>query len=158
MMTNRTIDNKAFKESSILDIELDSGCLCAEIMPIIPDTGDSLAYIVESANEKPYGSVVNVLAGCEDGNVIITELNVPKYQDPFEEYKEPHDKDKIMNFKESIQMHKDAVTSISQRPKYPYQFLTTSLDGEATLSLLSSSLASSDLITEFSKLFSSYTN
>jgi hypothetical protein len=38
---------------------------------------------------------------------------------------------------ELIYLHKDTVTSIRQRPSYPYQFLTTSLDGEAMLGHLS---------------------
>ena len=48
--------------------------------------------------------------------------------------------------KEVVYLHKDAVTSIWQRPSYPFQFLTTSLDGTAILSLLSNSLTQEDLI------------
>jgi WD40 repeat protein len=47
---------------------------------------------------------------------------------------------------ELVYLHKDWVTSICQRPSYPFQFLTTSLDGEASLWLLSNTLSQEELV------------
>ena len=194
MIVNGKINPNLFNETNLLNIELESGCTCLAVMPIPALKGDSLANVVEVDNELLNNNMVNILAGCEDGSVVLTEIQIPEQEDSFhEEFKdvsrfEDHEDDIVQskgnsknksppkeklnrkaqskgNYdyysggnwnsditqaskkpKEVVYLHKDTVTSICQRPSYPFQFLTTSLDGTAILSLLSNSLTQEDLI------------
>mmetsp|Transcript_16273 Transcript_16273/g.18818 ORF Transcript_16273/g.18818 Transcript_16273/m.18818 type:complete len:174 (+) Transcript_16273:429-950(+) len=165
-------------------------------MPIPASKGDNIANVVEVDNDMLNNNMVNILAGCEDGSIVLTEMQIPEQEDSFhEEFKnvsqfedqeedmipvKSNSKSKSMlkdkakskgqgrglnqdlygnNYncdyevvmpskkpKEISYLHKDVVTSINQRPSYPFQFLTTSLDGTAILSLLSNSLSQDDFI------------
>ena len=120
-------------------------------------------------NDKDQNNNAVILAGCEDGSILMTEMAIPEHQDDQQRLRKQgsgNDNDLIISHKERVHMHKDSVTSIKQRPEYKFQFLTTSLDGDAILSLTqslpsyitTSSTHSFELITEFSGLFSNYTN
>lgn len=184
MMTVGKVDHKKFTDNYMLNIELESGCTWLEIMPIPAMGGDSLANAVDVNNEIQNNGIVNIIAGWEDGSIVLSEMQVPEQEDIFhEEFKdlsqfEDHESDlsnnkfgtkgrgssskqkknqfRIQNTSHEIKqpkkpnevvfLHKDAVTSICQRPSYPFQFLSTSLDGEAILSLLSTSLSQEELV------------
>lgn len=193
MMTSGKVNMQKFAEPQLLNLELDTGCTCMEVMPI-PDTkGDHLANAVDGKNDVHNTNMVSILAGCEDGSIILTEMATPEQEDDFhEEFKdisqfEDHEEDQApprgrgrpskhsktkppknqykshndsyygsynshqefistSKAKESVYLHKDMVTSIRQRPGYPFQFLSTSLDGEAILSLLSDTLTREDFV------------
>lgn len=193
-MATGKLDVKQFTENYLLNIELESGCTCLEVMPIPSTNGDHLVNAVDANSEVQNNGIVNIIAGCEDGSIALAEIQIPEQEDIFhEEFKdvskfENHDGDipnsrsigrqgkgmmakgkknqprgqgaqdfsygynsqyEIQNPKkpnEIVHLHRGAVTSICQRPSYPFQFLSTSLDGEAILSLLSTSLSQEELV------------
>lgn len=89
MIVNAKVNQNLFNETNLLNIELESGCTCLAVMPIPASKGDSLANVVEVDNELLNNNMVNILAGCEDGSVILTEIQIPEQEDSFhEEFKD----------------------------------------------------------------------
>jgi hypothetical protein len=201
MMAIGKVDERKMVENFNLNIETEYGWTCLEIMPINLQGGDHL-IANDIMNDESSGNdihninrnkalqnnIVNVLAGCDDGSIIMTDFQIPEQDEVlFEEFKDPNNynmrdydnndyDDDLINNKsgmrikgqktkkrgkylsnqyeahhrrkptEMVWLHKDTVTSIRQRPSYPYQFLTTSLDGEAVLCLLGATLNHPDLV------------
>jgi len=182
MMSSGQLDASKFTENHSVNVELESGCTCLEIMPPSQSVAEQYSNSVEGNFDIPNNGLVNVLAGWDDGSVALIEMSIPEQDDAlFGEFKDPalfeDYEDGLMNNKsgmrvsknvaskrrnqnygkpqtenlnptkpnELIYLHKDTVTSIRQRPSYPYQFLTTSLDGEAMLGHLSPWLNHSEL-------------
>lgn len=201
MMAMGKVDERIDDRKFNLNIEADYGCTCLEIMPINSQGGDHL-MANDMMNDESSGNeihninrnkgsqnnMVNILAGCDDGSIIMTDFQIPEQDEIlYEEFKDPnnynmrdydnndYEDDMVINKSgmrikgpkskrrgkfsshqyeihhtrkptELVHLHKDAVTSIRQRPSYPYQFLTTSLDGEAVLCLLGATLNHPDLV------------
>lgn len=144
-MDNQT-SSKMFPEPCQLDIQTEVGVSWAEILPTVSSSGDTLVNVVETG-QKYTNSSVHILAGLEDGSIMLAEMMIP----------EPginHEIHRVRKHKEIQYLHKDVVTSIRQRPEYPFQYLTTSLDGDAVLALMANSLGPNNMITEFSQIFS----
>ena len=167
-MSMQKCDINSFVDNSILNVELEHGCTCMEILPTPNIGADTIVQAVEGAGQVQDNGMVNVIAGCEDGSIVMVDMHVPDPEDGHigqrqEDFKgrgsgsKPRRRQREMTIQHSNDdkprkpseinyLHKEAVTAIKQRPSYPFQFLTTSLDGEANLCMLTASILQEELV------------
>ena len=60
-------------------------------MPVVASKGDALVNVVEMTNDRHQGNLVNILAGCEDGSIVLAEMLIPDQDDNlYEELNNSH--------------------------------------------------------------------